>query len=119
MEETKKSTLELKKISECVAYICLSCRHMVLAPIYGVFEKESGMLVSVMKGHEKQFVCKCCENVLRYREKKLAEKKEKRFLIMKTLDVAYSQTFIREEIIPELIKRIEREEFKIPVKAIE
>jgi len=110
--ETKKSTLELKKIIDCVACICLSCRQMVLAPIYGLFEKESGLLVSVMKGQEKELICKQCEEKIR-----LAEKKEKRFLIMKTLDVVELRTFIREEIIPELIRGIERGEFKICIES--
>ena len=113
MEETKKSTLELKKIIKCQAYICLSCRQMVLAPIYGLFEKESGMLVSVMKGHEKEFICKQCEERIR-----LTEKKEKRFLVMKPLDQVELRKFIRREIIPEVIRAIGEGMVRIPQEVI-
>ena len=112
--EKKKSTLELKKLIDCVAFICLSCRQMALAPIYGLFERESGMLVSVMKGHEKEFICKQCE------DEKLAEEKEGKFLVMKTLEPTIElRVFIRRIIIPELIKAIEEGKVRIPQKAIE
>ena len=113
MEETKKSTLQLKKIIDCVAFICLSCRHMVLAPIYGLFERESGHLVNIMKGHEKRFICKQCEERIR-----LAEK-ERKILVMKTLAPTVElRMFIRKIIIPELIKAIEEGEVRIPQRAI-
>lgn len=111
--EKKKSTLELKKIIDCVAFICLSCKQMSLAPIYGLFG-ESGALVSVMKGHEKEFICKQCEEKAR-----LAEKEEK-ILVMKTLeDIVELRIFVRKIIIPELIKAIEKGEFKIGCKVVE
>ena len=112
MEETKKPTLELKKVIDCVAFICLSCRHMVLAPIYGLFEKYSGHLVSIMKGHEKEFICKQCKD-------KLAEEKEEKFLVMKAYGPVELPTLVRNYIIPELIKVIEEGEFKIGCKVIE
>jgi len=109
----EKPSLELKKVINCAAFICLSCRHMALAPIYGLFERGSGHLVSIMKGHEKQFVCKQCEERIR-----LAEKKEERFLVMKAFGPVEIPTLVRDYIIPELIRAINEGEFKIGCKVI-
>jgi len=124
-EIMEKSNLELKKIVDCVAFICLSCRHMALAPIYGLFEKESGMLVSVAKGHEKQFICGHCKEIeeekirLTEEDRKFAAEKEGEFLVMKTLDPIEFRMFIREIVIPELLRAINEGEFKIGCKVIE
>jgi len=87
---------------------------MVLAPIYGLFERKSGHLVSIMKGREKQFICRQCKEET---ETRLAEKEE-RFLVIKTLDPVELRIFVRKIIIPELIKAIEEGEFRIRQKVI-
>ena len=109
----EKSTFELKKLIDCVAFICLSCRQMSLASIYGLFDKESGMLVSVAKGHEKEFICKQCE------DEKLAAEKEEKFLVMKIFDPVELRMFVREIIIPELIKAIKEGVIRLPQEVIE
>ena len=113
----EKSTLELKKLIDCVAFICLSCRHMALASIYGLFDKESGMLVSIAKGHEKQFICKHCEEI--EEEKIRLAEEEKEFLAMKALGSVELRMLVRNLIIPELVRAINEGEFKIGCEVIE
>lgn len=61
-EEIKNINLELKPFLREASCYCMSCGRVVKTPIYGLFEKRTGALVNIMKGHEEPFVCKACKN---------------------------------------------------------
>ena len=60
-DDIKNINLQLKRVVSDVEHICLTCEAVVKAPIFGLYEKKSGALVNIMKGHEEPFVCKLCK----------------------------------------------------------
>lgn len=99
-QKTKEINLELKKVVDAVAHICLSCRQMSIAPIFGMFEKESGMLVNIVRGQEEPFMCKPCQKRI-----ELMEIRRKRPLIMiRDMSSSEIRDFVRESILPEIVK---------------
>ena len=60
-EEIKEVNLELIPLYRDVLHYCMNCGRTVVSTIYGLFERKSGGLVNIMKGHEEPFVCKPCK----------------------------------------------------------
>lgn len=102
-QETKEINLELRKVVDGMAHICLSCGRWAIVPIFGMFEKESGMLVNIVKGQEEPFVCKPCKKRIEQMEKK---EKEGKFLKLKEMDPVEIRMFVREMILPEIVKAV-------------
>lgn len=76
----KDVNLVLKKLINDVEHACLTCGAIVRASIFGLFERHSGALVSIMNVHAKRFMCRRCNE---------AEKNSKRYKVLTVSDCCH------------------------------
>lgn len=69
-EKIEEVELELKSLYYNALFYCMSCGRVVRAPIFGLFDKRTGALVNIMKGHEEPFTCKPCKERIKLLERR-------------------------------------------------